>query len=260
MRSRARPVLLVAGWTGAAALVLVAPGNLVMRLVFGKLHDPALVRQVLLSVLGLLLALVTVRYGERSRPRRLERRGDGTVRPAPWARAVTWAAAGVPVLGFAVPHLFWGLGVPLGVAMESGAGLAGLGGSAVFWGLLVAGPVAGAGLTLGLISRWGQVVPAWVPLAGGRRVPRVIAVAPPVLVGLLVGQYGAMMTNCLAFGVTRTCAPGGGAEILDGSWGFSATYPVFLVWGASLLAAGVGYLHTTCARSIRWEKPRKIRL
>ncbi|MFB9629962.1 hypothetical protein [Nonomuraea helvata] len=249
MRSRARLVLLAAGWTGAAALALVAPGNLVMRLAFGKLDDPALVRQVLMCALGLLLALAALRYGERGRPRMPERRADGTVRPALWVRAVTWVAAGVPVLGFSVPHLLWGLGVPLGVA--SGAGLADLGGSAVFWGLLVAGPVAGAALTLGLISRWGQTVPGWVPWAGGRPVPRAVAVVPVVVVGLLVGQYGTMMTTCLAFGVTRTCAPGGGAEILDGSWGFSATYLVFLAWGASLLAAGAGYLHTAGARAVR---------
>ena len=245
MRSRTRPVLLAAGWAGAAALVLVAPGNLVMRLAFGKLDDPALVRQSLLAALGLLLALTTIGYAIRTTPRPRERRADGMVRPALWAKVVTWVAAGVPVLGFSVPHLLWGLGLPLGVAAGSRSGLAGLGGSAVFWGLLVAGPATGALLTLGLISRWGQVVPRWVPFAGRRRVPRGLAIVPAAVVGLLVGQYGAMMTKCLAFGITPTCAPGGGAEVLDGSWGFAATYPVFLTWGVFLLAATVGYLHTT---------------
>jgi hypothetical protein len=141
----------------------------------------------------------------------------------------------------------WGLGVPLGVAASSG--LTELGGSAVFWGLLVAGPAAGALLTLGLISRWGQVVPAWVPFAGRRRVPRGLAVVPAAVVGLLVGQYGAMMTKCLVFGITRTCAPDGGATVLDGSWGFAGTYPVFLLWGMFLLAATVGYLHTSERRA-----------
>ncbi|MBF8191393.1 hypothetical protein ITP53_37985 [Nonomuraea sp. K274] len=74
--------------------------------------------------------------------------------------------------------------------------------------------------------------------------PRVLAVVPAAAVGLLVGQYGAMMTTCLAFGFTPICAPDGGTEALDGSWGFAGTYPVFLLWGCSLLAATVGHLHT----------------
>ncbi|MEU5868873.1 hypothetical protein ABZ815_47440 [Nonomuraea sp. NPDC047529] len=245
MRSTTRPALLAAGWAAAAALALVAPGNLVMRLAFGKLDDPLLVRQALFAALGVLVALATVRFGTRTAARPHERRSDGTVRPALWARAAAWAAAGLPVLGFSVPHLLWGLGLPLGVAEGSRAGLAELGGSAVFWALLVAGPVAGGLLTLGLIARWGQIFPRWVPVAGGRRVPRGLAVVPAAAVGLLVGQYGAMMTSCLTFGVTRACAPGGGSEVLDGSWGFAGTYPVFLLWGTSLLAAAAGYLHTT---------------
>ncbi|WP_327085422.1 hypothetical protein OIE66_24055 [Nonomuraea sp. NBC_01738] len=240
MSSRARRALLTAGWAGAAILTLVAPGNLVMRLAFGKLDDPALGRQVLFTALGLALAMVTFAYGRRT--------GDPGDGPARWAVVVTWVAAGVPVLGFSAPHLLWGLGLPLGVGAGSRDGLGSLGGSAVYWALLVAGPVAGAVLTLGLISGWGRIVPAWVPVAGGRRVPRALAVLPPVVVGLLVGQYGTMMTGCLAFGITRTCAPGGNNEALDGSWGFMATYPVFLLWGVSLLAAAVGRLGVTGPR------------
>ncbi|MEU9835157.1 hypothetical protein AB0D67_26790 [Streptosporangium sp. NPDC048047] len=256
MRSHARPALLAAGWAVSAALVLVAPGNLVMRLAFGKLDDPALVSQSLLAVLGVLLALAVIRFGTRTASPSHGRRADGTVRPASWARAVTWTAAGLPVLGFSIPHLLWGLGVPLGVAGDSRAGLAALHGSAVFWALLVAGPVIGGLLTLGLIGRWGQVVPEWVPFVRGRRVPRGLAVVPAAAVGMLVGQYGAMMTKCLAFGITRTCAPHGGTEVLDGSWGFAATYPVFLLWGVAMLAATAGYLHTTGRRTPAASHPR----
>ncbi|MEO3888726.1 hypothetical protein [Nonomuraea sp. B5E05] len=251
MRTSWRYALLTIAWTAAAALVLIAPGNLVMRLAFGKYDDPALVRQALLAGAGLLLAVVTVRFSTRTAPRPPELRPDGTVGPPTWARVVTWAAAAVPVLGFSVPHLLWGLGVPFGVAAQAGTELAALGDSAVFWVMLVIGPLAGALLTLGLVSRWGRTVPGWVPLSGRRRVPRVLAVVPATLVGLLVGQYGAMMTTCLAFGITRTCAPGGDTQILDGSWGFAGTYPVFLLWGGFLLAAAVGYVHTTSAHAGR---------
>ncbi|MEO3891668.1 hypothetical protein [Nonomuraea sp. B5E05] len=191
------------------------------------------------------------------------------------ARLLVAYAARVPVLGFSVPHLLWGLGVPFGVAGPSAAGLAA---RRCTGGLLVAGPVAGGLLALGLISRWGQIVPAWVPWLGGRRVPTGLAAVPALAVGLLVGQYGAMMTSCLAFGFTRTCAPEGGAEVLDGSWAFAGTYPVFLTWGVCLLGAAVGYIHTrrsqgvspccllsdrpcSSAKALRhrpWQKPYKV--
>lgn len=77
------------------------------------------------------------------------------------------------------------------------------------WVFLIAGPAAGAVLTLGLIRRWGRVAPSWVPLVGGRRVPRWLPVE------------------------------------LDGNWAFAGTYPVFLLWGVSLLLAAAGYADTT---------------
>ncbi|MBE1603951.1 hypothetical protein [Actinopolymorpha pittospori] len=256
MESRVRPVLLAAGWAGAAALILVAPGNLVMRLVFGKFDDPSLVRQVLLAALGLMVALATGYYGLRTSNRPPDARPDGTLRPAPWVKAVTWAAAAVPLLGFSVPHMLWGLGVPFGVAETEAIKDASSGASVAFWGLLVAGPAAGGLLTLGLIWPWGQIVPSWIPFAGGRRVPRLLPVVPPAVVGILVGQYGAMMSGCLAFGFTRTCAPDGGTQALEGNWAFSGTYPVFLLWGGFLLAATAGYVHTTRA-SISPRRPNE---
>lgn len=33
-------------------------------------------------------------------------------------------------------------------------------------------------LTIGLVSRWGEVFPAWLPVVGGRRVPVMLAVIP----------------------------------------------------------------------------------
>ncbi|PSK66387.1 hypothetical protein B0E53_01636 [Micromonospora sp. MH33] len=248
VQPRVRPVLLAAGWAGVAWLILVAPGNVVMRLVFGMFDDPLLVRQVLFAALGLIVALVTGYYGLRTSTRRPDARPDGTIRPARWVTAVTWAAATVPLLGFAVPHLLWALGVPFGITGSKAKAIdAASSASVVFWGLLVAGPMAGGLLTLGLIRPWGQVVPSWVPRAAGRRVPRWLPVVPPAVVGMLVGQYGAMMSGCLALGFTRRCAPDGGTEALDSNWALSATYPVFLLWGGFLLAAVVGYVHTTRA-------------
>ncbi|WP_228010326.1 hypothetical protein [Nonomuraea phyllanthi] len=243
-----RLLLIAAGWAAGAWLALVAPGNLVMRLSFGMLDDPALAAQIALTIGGVALVVAVERWRHRTAPRRPE---SGT--PAAWARAVTIAAAAVPLFGFSLPHLLWVLGVPFGVTSTQAADIAG-GGVSAGWTFLIAGPVVGAGLTSGLVKRWGQVIPSWAPLVGGRRVPRWLPVVLTVPVGLLIGQYGAMMTGCLTFGMARRCAPAGGTEVLDGNWGFTATYPIFLLWGALLLLAAAGYADTT--RSSAADRPR----
>lgn len=44
-----------------------------------------------------------------------------------------------------------------------------------------------------------------------------MAITPPLVAGLLVGQYGTLMTRCVAFGLTSACDPGGAGEsALDG--------------------------------------------
>ncbi|MFJ5045298.1 hypothetical protein [Streptomyces sp. NPDC088719] len=41
-------------------------------------------------------------------------------------------------------------------------------------------------LTIGLVRGWGEVVPAWIPVLGGRRVRPMAAVVPAVLGGLIL--------------------------------------------------------------------------
>jgi hypothetical protein len=41
-------------------------------------------------------------------------------------------------------------------------------------------------LCLGLVRRWGEVTPIWLPVIGGRRVPPLAAVGPAVLGGLVL--------------------------------------------------------------------------
>lgn len=247
-RSRRLPRLLpiAAGWAACALLCLVVPGNLVMRLVFGLTSDPALGQQVFAMVGGVLCGAAAEEHRRRTTPgcgtcgrgRTAIGRPDGTVVAPGWMRAATYAAAIVPLLGFTLPHWSWMLGIPLGTT-ESGAISAGIPFSLFLLGAL---PAAGAVLTLGLARPWGQRFPRWVPILADRRVPRGFAFAPPLAVGALVGQYGAMMTGCLAFGMTRRCDPqGSAAAALDGQWAFAATYPVFLVWGLALLIAALGY-------------------
>ncbi|WP_207922831.1 hypothetical protein [Micromonospora sp. KC606] len=97
------------------------------------------------------------------------------------SRRARWAAHTAALL--AVPSGLWriglALGFPLGYTEQGHRDMVGSTG----WG-----PVyliglsllteAAAMLTLGLVQRWGEVVPRWIPLIGGRTVPPLVAVVP----------------------------------------------------------------------------------
>ncbi|HEY3506046.1 MAG TPA: hypothetical protein VGN37_25075 [Actinocatenispora sp.] len=244
--SRLRLGVLALGFGAAALCTVVLPGNVVMRLAFGMVGG-TFGRDALLMATGLLLGAATELVRRRTgagcdrcgRIRSLPTRPDGTVVPPRWLRVATYAAAAVPLAAFSLPHLLWALHVPFGVrpGVTDGVGLTG---TMLF---LVAGPAVGALLTVGLVRRWGQVFPRLLPLVGGRRVPRPLAVLPPLLPGLLVLQYGVLTVRCLvpaALGLTRTCF-GHSAEVALDNWAFAATYPVFLCWGLGLTVAALGY-------------------
>ncbi|GAA3223523.1 hypothetical protein [Actinocorallia longicatena] len=89
-----------------------------------------------------------------------------------WAR---WAALATALL--ALPSGIWRIGVALGLTLGHtddgrrelvGDGAAGPA-SMIMISLLTE---CAALLALGLVQRWGRSVPGWVPLAGGRPVPR----------------------------------------------------------------------------------------
>lgn len=101
-----------------------------------------------------------------------------------WGRRATYVAAAIPVL-YALTRFAWALGVPLGLPSstvndlhDTGAVWAGVG--------LATFAVAGAVLTLGLVQRWGEVFPRWMPVLAGRRVPIRLANVPATLVAILV--------------------------------------------------------------------------
>ncbi|WP_052436720.1 hypothetical protein [Georgenia sp. SUBG003] len=93
--------------------------------------------------------------------------------------------------------------------------------------------VVGALLTLGLVQRWGEVVPSWVPVLGGRRVPPAAAVVPATFVSVVLVPAGISMTRQV-FGRDV------GQEIVE-NW--AAAGPTFLwpVWGLALGAATLAY-------------------
>ncbi|MFD0905512.1 hypothetical protein [Actinomadura sediminis] len=116
---------------------------------------------------------------------------------APTSAPPTWqhrAAHAVTLL--ALPSCLWriglALGFPLGYTDEGHRIICppGLAGPVYLIGLSVATEIA-ALLTLGLVQRWGEVVPRWVPVIGGRTVP-VPAVLIPAWIG--VAALGALWT------------------------------------------------------------------
>ena len=105
----------------------------------------------------------------------------GTDSPVPrWA---TWAAVAVPFT--ALPSTLWrlalGFGVPVGFHGELARLYAAPGWITLY--VIVLGLIAEgvAMLALGLVRPWGEVLPRWIPVLGGRALPVMGAVIPAVL-------------------------------------------------------------------------------
>ena len=145
-----------------------------------------------------------------------------------WGRIATVVAAAAP-LPYALARMTWltpwPLGLPEGGDLEPAMRLFGLG--------LGVAALGGSVLTLGLISRWGEVWPAWVPVLHGRPVP----VAVPVVAGGLVAT------------VLLVASPGMVALAVEGigdgdamGWALLLLFPA-LPWGLALAAAVTAYAY-----------------
>ncbi|WP_433222739.1 hypothetical protein ACQP00_24295 [Dactylosporangium sp. CS-047395] len=163
-------------------------------------------------------------------------------RPAPgWARRWAYVAVALPIVGWAVPHGLWVFGVPFGISEQKLRDAEGDLSTATGVAITVVPPLAGL-LVLGLVQRWGQQFPRWVPGLGGRRVPRQLAVLPAGTVAITLVTYGV-----LSFGVLVR-------QVLDGeqswaqvreSWATVATLLVFLGWGVAVGVTTAGYVVAT---------------
>ena len=160
--------------------------------------------------------------------------------PVPrWAVVAAHLAAWCPV-----PSSLWRLplifGIPLGMPDDFMDDLM----SHPFWlragYLILLGAVSdgAAYLTLGLVREWGRVFPAWLPLVGGRRVPRAAALTPAVVGGVSV--------TCLF------------------TWGLPATWPDNIVeWNAGMVLMTACYLPLTLwgplLLAVAWDYHRRTR-
>ncbi|WP_214402865.1 hypothetical protein, partial [Pseudonocardia lacus] len=141
---------------------------------------------------------------------------------ARWGRVATVIAVLCP-LPYALLRATWltpwPLGVPEGTELQ-------VVGEMRLQGLLLGGAaVAGAVLTAGLVARWGEVWPRWVPGLRGRPVPVAAAVVPGALVALVICSAAvpmAMMT------------------VAGGEPWMQLVFPL-PVWGPALGAATLAY-------------------
>ncbi|MEV5978916.1 hypothetical protein [Streptomyces sp. NPDC052114] len=93
-------------------------------------------------------------------------------------------------------------------------------------------------LTLGLVHRWGEVLPRWVPVLGGRTVPVLAAVIPASLGAAAV----TFVTVSGAF-AWNDSGNMGSAEAPDGAlwWVMTACYAPLLAWGPLLAVVTTAY-------------------
>ena len=268
-RGARRALVIVLAWSAATGLAVVLPDFRVLVVVayapilllgapFGwppgvRFFDAIpwpLINQGVCIGGGLLWAAATVAYqrlsgGACGHCGRTDAVAEWTTPGAArrWGRAAVAVAVLVPVL-YALTRWAWALGVPFGITARfyregraiglwwSGAALATL-------------ALAGAVLTLGLVRRWGEVFPGWLPVLAGRVVPRALVIVPAALVAIIVTAAGVMFVR---MGVAGTFVLGGHAITLHENWGALAPELLWPVWGVALGAAALAYHYRTRGR------------
>jgi len=257
VRRPGSPVAAGSVWAAAAALATVAfPLHLLFELPAAAAGRPAdwrdLIARLVLVVGAALFAGLATSLGP---PRRT--RATGYRPPAAWARRSAYVAVALPLVGWAVPHALWALDVQFGIPaaqlddIRRDLSL----GSAV--ALTAVPPLAGL-LTLGLVQRWGQQFPRWVPVLGGRAVPRLLALLPAGTVAVGLIAYGGLSTG--VFVHSLAAGEQSWSEVAQG-WAVAATLLVFVGWGAALGLTAIGYHRATRPeRSPAESVPAQIRL
>lgn len=155
--------------------------------------------------------------------------------PPRWARRCAWLAVLTTV-----PSGLWrmamAVGIPVGASDQirrEHFGFPGWGTVYVFGLTFVL--VGLALLTLGLVRRWGEVVPHWIPFVGARRVPPLAAVIP--------AGAGAVALTLLWVTTMSNVETIWGLYGLEGAERvlMMACYVPLLLWGPLLAAVTVSY-------------------
>ncbi|MGA4842230.1 hypothetical protein [Streptomyces sp. G45] len=111
-------------------------------------------------------------------------------------------------------------------------------------------------LTLGLVRGWGEVVPRWIPLIGGRRVRPLAAVVPAALGAVALALIWGYAFRNVGADLDSGTGPGGmGSPAQDAVLVLS--YAPLLLWAPLLLAVTVAYYRRRTARPPRPSAPEQ---
>jgi hypothetical protein len=185
---------------------------------------------------GVVWAAASVVYWQRTGAADDAPRRTSVASARTWGRWATFAAVAVPLV-YALTRYAWALGMPFGISeelfrrgQESGLWLVG-----AALATLAAG---GAVLTMGLIRRWGEVFPRWIPKLGGRQVPVALVIVPATTVALLVTNAGLMFWRLTFSGGFLL---GDIRLTLEDDWAALAPELLWPVWGVALGGATFAY-------------------
>lgn len=233
-------LLLVLGIAGLASGVLNAAGEAVVTYLGSFLSDPEGYYVRTAWSVGMAAAAACWAWAAVESMLSAASRGGPEEPPASWTtpasarrwgRAVTIAAALGPV-PYGLARLTWLTPWPLG----GGGGIDGFvisrslnAAERIQGGLFALACAVGVVLTLGLVRRWSEVFPRWVPVLGGRAVPVMLAVVPGTLVAAVITISAPGML----------LGPIEGGDVREVAYMFIA-FP-FPVWGPLLGAAVFAY-------------------
>ncbi|MGG0656933.1 hypothetical protein [Rummeliibacillus pycnus] len=242
-------LIIIFSWAFAVFLLLFIPDvELISAIAYAFLFKFAFSWQMLnqiICIIGALLwifAVVSYQRKVRNACRYCGRKENGNpsvlIR---WGNWITLIAALAP-LPYAVTRFAWALGIPLGVEpqfleesvkMNPMATLT----EWVFGGLCVGGGL----LTIGLIQKWGEVFPRWVPFIGGKRVPVLMAVIPASIVAIALTAAGFIFTFGF-FAIKFQVVPAEGI-ILSEIEGTIGPMLSWMPWGVALGLAAISYYY-----------------
>ena len=98
---------------------------------------------------------------------------------------------------------------------------------------------------VGLVSAWGEVVPRWIPVLHGRRVPALAAVVPAALGAAVLTLLWTWMAVSMSLGLRIDGRPQAAtAPVSFGDWKglvAVAAYAPLLLWGPLLGAVTISY-------------------
>ena len=98
---------------------------------------------------------------------------------------------------------------------------------------------------VGLVSTWGEVVPRWIPVLNGRRVPALAAVVPAALGAAVLTLLWTWMAVSMSLGLRLDGRPqAAAAPVSFGDWKglvAVAAYAPLLLWGPLLGAVTISY-------------------